>query len=355
MITRVWAKNFKGASFKQPLSERTLFVGPNGIGKTLRAQALTLAVNGYIPGTSKLNRDIHAAYATDAKMTIGFEIDGIRFERIFQAAGDKVSCNYRIDGAKYGAKDFQVEMAKAGDPQICDLTTFLGLSDPKKIEEIFKSYPPSGNLKGIESEVQRVKEKINTINREIQSNERSIERLSKSRAALDLPAGTLPEVQARIESLEKDLAQAQEDERRQKEEVQRQREAEERQAKEKKQAELKAKRDAEDAYARRGEQEEFERRKAAWEARQRQEAAELDRRKAEEVSRRKQMEEESAHPPGSQAPPIPDRQGEPEPIQVGAVASINRIIEKMNEGGCPNCAAKMIAIIERRKLKGGAA
>jgi len=351
MITRVWARNFKGASFKQPLSERTLFVGPNGIGKTLRAQALTLAVNGYIPGTSKLNRDIHAAYATAAKMAVGFELGGIQFERIFQAAGEKVSCLYRIDGAKYSAKDFQVEMAKAGDPQICDLTAFLGLSDPKKIEEIFKSYPPSGNLKGIESEVHRAKEKINIYNREIQSNERSIERLSKSRASLELPAGTLPELQARIGSLEKDLAEAQEEERRQRDELQREREAEERRAVEKRQAELKAKRDAEEAEARRREQEDFERRKAAWEAKQKREAEELERRKAEEASRREQMKEESLHPPGSKDPPVPEPQPAPEPVHIGAIASINRIIAKMNEGGCPNCSAKMTAIIERRKLK----
>jgi len=62
MIAKVMAKGFKGLEFEQPLARLNLFVGPNGVGKSARAETLVLAVNGYLPDGAKQPGALLAAY-----------------------------------------------------------------------------------------------------------------------------------------------------------------------------------------------------------------------------------------------------------------------------------------------------
>ena len=56
-IAKIFGQDFKGLKFEQELSHLNLFIGPNGVGKSARCNALMLAVMGYIPGVAKQNAE----------------------------------------------------------------------------------------------------------------------------------------------------------------------------------------------------------------------------------------------------------------------------------------------------------
>ena len=70
------AKNLKGSTFNQQLSDITLFYGENAAGKTTRVDALTLALTKSLPGIATRPSDIHDLLASDAEMTVYTETDG---------------------------------------------------------------------------------------------------------------------------------------------------------------------------------------------------------------------------------------------------------------------------------------
>lgn len=74
-LSLIEAKNLKGSTFNQPLSDITLFYGENAAGKTTRVDALTLALTKSLPGIATRPSDIHDLLASDAELTVYTETD----------------------------------------------------------------------------------------------------------------------------------------------------------------------------------------------------------------------------------------------------------------------------------------
>jgi len=203
MITNVFAKNFKGLEFSQDLTEKNLFIGPNGIGKSGRSQALILAILGYIPGSNKKPGGIMDNFATDDTMIVGFVKDNIPFERSFiRSSRSTVSQKYRVNKRKVDKNEFAKELALAGDPKIIDLGEFIDLSDQGKIDMIFDLFPPGEDVNLLEDDIDKVKTAKNKLHEDIRVNEKTIKKLMESRAELKMPPGTLSETQNDIKETE---------------------------------------------------------------------------------------------------------------------------------------------------------
>ncbi len=210
MITKVLAKNFKNLSFQQDLEAKNLIIGPNGAGKSARAEALTLAVMGYVPGSGKQNAEILANFGTSDQLMVGFQIDDARFERFFnRSKTGKVSQNYYINRTKATKEDFIGMLAKKGKPKILDLGAFLSQSDQKKVDTLFSMFPPGEDMVQLESDIGYRKEQINRLHKSIKRNEELITQLSRNKGLIELPAGTLAEVQAELKKTDDELEEAQ--------------------------------------------------------------------------------------------------------------------------------------------------
>jgi hypothetical protein len=79
----------------------------------------------------------------------------------------------------------------------------LGKSDQKKIDAIFYLFPPAGDLKKLNGDIDNLTEKKNNLQENIRIANVLTGKEIKEKAELDLPAGTLAEVQGEIETTTK--------------------------------------------------------------------------------------------------------------------------------------------------------
>ena len=332
MITAVTAKGFKGQDFDQPLGPRTLIFGPNGAGKSTRTQALILAATGKVPGVAGQNPAIMAAFAAAGsdKLRVGYRLDnGKHFERAWVlTAKGTVSQAYYVDGRKKAKTDFERLAYDSGLPRIIDIAAFIALSDEKKVKHLFDLYPPDGDVAEIGQRIQDLAEDINALRRKNQDESRAAATARKALAETALPAGTLAETRDAIARREDELAQAQ-DELAQ---------AKANEAARKAKAEAKAEAEKKAEELRRAEKERAE-------------------------SERKQLAKSAAPEPKDPAddgqPPLFQKRGHAQPdqsaddadaVRAEAYAAITAIIETINGAGCGACAAKIVALKERRKF-----
>ena len=345
MISKVTATGFKGCDFEQDLSERTLFVGPNGAGKSARSQALQLAVNGGVIGAGKTNDDILSTFGEGDKLVVGVEIDGkYLFQRGFvRGPSGSVSQGYKAGGVKVSKDYFMKALGESGAPVVLNVADFMALSDQKKIEALFQLYPPAGDISAVQGKIDTSKEKINSLAAKVKTSEQAAARIASSKSQIQVPAGTLAEVDAQISALETELKETQDNLTQIRLEEQRAAD------------ELKAKDEAE--------RKEKERIAAAEKAKAEKAAAETTAITDEAVQKSlaerpgemsKKCEalfgEKKANPLMDQYPSVAQAvQGVI--ANNGSAASIQAIITAMDEAGCESCAAKMIARRELRKFK----
>ncbi|MBW1813059.1 MAG: hypothetical protein JRJ39_05115, partial [Deltaproteobacteria bacterium] len=94
---------------------------------------------------------------------------------------------------------FISDFSVAGKPTIIDLSAFIGLSDQKKIDNVFELYPPKGDVMGLHDQIEAATESLNELTTTIKQTEGVIEKLTADQAEIELPAGTLAEVNQEIE------------------------------------------------------------------------------------------------------------------------------------------------------------
>ncbi len=213
MITKILARSFKGLSFDREIGQYTLFVGPNGSGKTAISQAAILTIMDYLPSDQdKQPSAIFKTHATGEEMVVGIEISGSRFIKKYKVTEDgSVSREASSNGKKIPAKLIDRTLIELGNPRIFDLQAFNDLSEQKKIEFLLSLSPPSGDLRKIEQEMIDAEEKEKRIRADIRGKRMIVEQLTGERSALKLPAGTLAEIQAEIKTKTADLEKAGED------------------------------------------------------------------------------------------------------------------------------------------------
>jgi len=305
VIASVTAHNFKGATFQAPLGGLTLVVGPNGAGKSSRSQALQLAVLGYVPGAGKRNADIleafHDGKGKDLRAGIVLE-SGTKLERRFaRSRSGAVSMEMYAGGIKCNAPEFARALA---DVAVVDLSVFLGLSDARKIDELFRLFPPSGNVRDIAAKIEAQAKRITALEREEREALSIVSNLTVRRTKIELPAGTMADKQAEIDRAEADLAQAR--------------------------ADLEAERIA----AARAEAQ------AKAEAQQAEKHASVVGTILDMTPNMEPVEVKASPPCAAFAQPLPD-----------VTATLERILSTMDRAGCSVCAAKMVIKQELAKAR----
>lgn len=203
MITHVKTKGFKGFDIDEDIHPKTLFIGKNKSGKSTRAAAIALAVLGYVPFAAKVNKkpaEILNDFGQGDKLTVSVICNDTELERHFsRSSKGTVSQRLRVDKNKVSTQDYAVALANAGGPQIIDVDAFMALSDQKKIDALFSLFPPKSDLKSLDSDIDKAKARVNKLQKDDQTAASTIQRLTRSKNEIELPAGTLAEIQADIE------------------------------------------------------------------------------------------------------------------------------------------------------------
>lgn len=209
MITKIFAKGFKAHDFEQPLEQLNIIVGPNGSGKSARSDTLTLVINGYIPGSGKQNAEILDNFGTGDYLKVGMTISDKTFCREFKRSSKgTVSQTYYFSGHKVSKEDFIAYFERLGRPKILDLSAFLDQSDQKKIDTIFSLFPPDDDLAELEQQIEEKKTLINGYTMDMRTTEKTIQRLSRDKATIELPAGTLAEISGEIKKVDQEIETA---------------------------------------------------------------------------------------------------------------------------------------------------
>jgi len=209
MITHVKTKGFKGQDIDEDLFPKTIFVGPNGCGKSSRAHAIALVLMGYIPWAAKIKKkpaDVLAAYGADKVLTVEITCNDTTFERrLSMSSKGSVSQRLRVDQQKFSASDFAVALDRAGAPNIFDVMAFMDLSDQKKMNLIFSLFPPQGDVKNIDSQIDKKTGTLNLKNKTMGVTVGVIQRLTARKSEMGMLSGSLPEIRAEIETTTKQV------------------------------------------------------------------------------------------------------------------------------------------------------
>jgi chromosome segregation ATPase len=212
LITSVLAKNFKGRpSFEFKIGAKTLIVGPNGAGKSAIIQALQLSLDGSTPGVNKTNPAIMDAFGVGAdniyvEVGVGNGTGPTLLGRKFQRDRDAVKQILMVDRRKADQKAFQTAASQA--PRIVAVDDVLSLSSKKLIDYLAELLGKNAEAAAISDRITETKAKISALQKNQAECESVIARTSENVSKLNLPPGSLAEIQKEIASLEQQLDEA---------------------------------------------------------------------------------------------------------------------------------------------------
>jgi energy-coupling factor transporter ATP-binding protein EcfA2 len=241
-IVSVMAKNFKGRSFEYELENRLLILGPNGSGKSAIVQAIQLAIDGYVPGINRTNPvilDTLGGVGPSLYVEVAIEHPStgvIRLGRHFTREKNTVKEVLMVDRRKVDARAFNFALAASQCPKAVAVDELLSMAD-QKFMIFLGSKVGGGRLQSASASIEKAKDEVNRIQRQLVETNNFIAKASDNVARLNLPPGSLTDIQAEIKQREKELYEANEALAKFKEE-ERERQRLEREALEKKKKEL---------------------------------------------------------------------------------------------------------------------
>lgn len=126
-ITKIHAVNFKGQTFSENLTDKTLFIGKNFKGKSARTDAIRLALLGFLPELGKENKATFAL-SSGAHMGVRVEFD----------TGDVIERTWTLKGNSITKSEVVPEQFKDVDLAVMlNSDAYFSLSDQKRIEYVF--------------------------------------------------------------------------------------------------------------------------------------------------------------------------------------------------------------------------
>lgn len=153
MIRSITMKGFKEQNTVQQLTGKDIIIGPNGVGKTARQQAIGISLLGYCPGNGKTPAETHKM-ATADQMSVGLALDGFEFNRSFVKSEKpdkrdgfetKISQKINVSPSR-GEKNDTQKAARIGAecgnfPVMLDFGEFLSMSDAKRRDFFYNLSP----------------------------------------------------------------------------------------------------------------------------------------------------------------------------------------------------------------------
>lgn len=148
-INGIVMENIKGQQTMQQLTGKDIIIGPNGVGKTTRLQALGIALMGYVPGQGKKADETFRLSSLD-NMIVGLNTHNFSFTREFKKKVSKkkdgsvkesiqqlLNVSPSKGETKIAEKEARILAEMGSFPVMLDFNEFLNLSDSKRREFIY--------------------------------------------------------------------------------------------------------------------------------------------------------------------------------------------------------------------------
>ncbi len=211
MIEHIRTVGFKGFDLDESIPPKVIYSGKNKSGKSTRAGAIAIALYGHIPFSTAGKRpgDILDSFGKDsmiAAVTIGGKEFGRKFSRNEKGV---VSHVMQVDKKRASADNFAILLNKAGAPRIADVAEFMKQSEAKKIDTLFDLFPNDA-LSSIDTEIEKAKEDVSRLEKKKGGADSTVVRLTNSKQAIQIPAGSIAEVQAEINKTEIQIVELEE-------------------------------------------------------------------------------------------------------------------------------------------------
>jgi energy-coupling factor transporter ATP-binding protein EcfA2 len=206
-IDLVYAENFKGLNFEQPLTDKVLLTGPNGSGKTARMQALCLALTGAVPGvcTSLPGSVLKMFAGENTHVTVGVVHNSTVYERKYIRAGKTGSLQGRINDVLLLPAEFNARAAEIL-PDVFNLSGFLGMSDPEKLKFLSQRFS-AGETETLNLQIAGFQKRISDLRADIRARYRMIEASRNAQSGKKRPPGTVAENRNKQTQMLNEIAQ----------------------------------------------------------------------------------------------------------------------------------------------------
>jgi len=212
MIQHVRTVGFKGFDLDEDVPQKVIYTGKNKSGKSTRAGAIAIALFGYIPFSTagKRSGDILDSFGNGSLVAV-VTINGVEFGRKFSRnAKGGVSQSVQVDGKRASSDNFAILLNKAGAPRIANTAEFMKQSEAKKIDTLFELFPNDA-LSSIDIEIENAKEDVSRLEKKKNGAESTVVRLTNSKQAIEIPAGSIAEVQDQINKTEIQIVELEEE------------------------------------------------------------------------------------------------------------------------------------------------
>jgi len=212
MIQHVRTVGFKGFDIDEDVPLKAIYNGRNMSGKSARAAAMALAVYGHIPFSTAGKRpgDILESFGGES-LVVSVTINGTEFARKFaRDAKGTVKQSVQMDRKKASKENFAILLNKSGAPRIADIAEFMKQSEAKKVDTLFDLFP-NPELASIDTEIEEAKADVSNLEKKKAGAEATVQRLTNSKQKIELPAGSIAEVQDEINKTETQIVELEEE------------------------------------------------------------------------------------------------------------------------------------------------
>jgi len=202
-IDSIETRNIRGISGKLELADRTLLVGPNGIGKSSYLTGLNWVmlgkVPGYKPSESFANSSSEEMYA---KAIIG---DRTIERKLTQ--GKTLSESLAIDGnwAKGKGMNARIEDAFGAGPKVLDMPAFFECTPAQKRRMILGMVCDREKLNDLMEKEEKARKLKNEMAEDRKTADKAVDEITQQKAEMEKPTGNLKKLKEELEEKRKEL------------------------------------------------------------------------------------------------------------------------------------------------------
>ena len=210
-ITKIQLNGFRVAQANTELSNRTLFVGPNGSGKTAHVAGLHYLLTGAIPGYGPADAVLNMA--GDDEMTVTAEVRGRLLSRSLRR-GKTLSETLTLDGQVLktgrGGAAGVIQAAFGPKPLLMDMLNFERMTSSEQRREILSLVSTPAEMAALAQREKTARDEKNNSDREKREAQATLATLQSSLAEIqDRPVGTIEQIKAEVKTIESDIKEVQ--------------------------------------------------------------------------------------------------------------------------------------------------
>jgi len=209
-ITKIELNGFRVEKSITALSDRTVFIGPNGSGKTAHVAGLHYLLTGAIPGYGPSDAVLNMA---GDEMTVTAEVRGRQVSRSLKR-GKTLSETMTLDGQPLktgrGGAAGVIQAAFGPKPLLMDMLSFERMTSSEQRREILSLVSTPTEMAALAQREKTARDEKNEGDRLKREAQATLATLQASLSEItDRPVGSIEQIKAEVKTIEADIKEVQ--------------------------------------------------------------------------------------------------------------------------------------------------